>query len=803
MSKSFQSLYINNEKRRVVPTVLYILIAFMGTAGTVFSFVSCFGFEVKLSLYLIWIGIMLPLCLLYLNEWFRDKLLLLFLLGSVFYVIFCFDTVLSSVVEMCNIVIKDINDSYSMGIRMIILPEQFAKDGGVETALMLLTVIITFLTSYFVLGRSSVIGCFVVSMPLSIFGIFFDIFPRLEFLMLSVTFWIVAVILHASGKRGKRVADGAVYNGLFAVVSIWILFIISQAVLPESRYERGGFLESAKIYIERNVSMLTEYGGTNRAGIGNGTFGDAEEVYFTGETVLEVKFPYMEQNIYLRTREYNEYTGNAWENNDTYFRNYFNDGIESLQIQNITAFILKNLKDELDFYDADEALYREMVGRYLIQVRNFTYSDVPFAPYGAEFETGTMKTDVMPETNRASVSKYTVYTAYDLQRFCDVFPAERFLSQWNMISAQIPSMQDAAYYQMLSAEEAYASFVRKAYTQVPGELKDVLSPYVSETVEYNCASEMAFAKKIRDYFAMNYEYTLMPGRVPQGRDGVEYFLNENRKGYCVYFASAATLIFRQAGIPARYVEGFIISTDMMQNADSDNSGNVTVAVADNKAHAWPEIYIAGYGWVPVEVTPGFYTENAGVKLPESTTDWDGPIDDDEEEEEDDADTQTDANSKNEESKDEKGILGGVKAALWFAIIVMLMGGACLTCVLVGKRNSKKVFALLDGTEKSDNKEQVLLLWRYIERLLLFKKVKIPDNLTVAELKQFLKEHFVCFSNADWDDKIDCIMEVYFGKKIPSDKETDDISEIARCFRQETESGLNRMEKFRFHMIHGL
>lgn len=262
-------------------------------------------------------------------------------------------------------------------------------------------------------------------------------------------------------------------------------------------------------------------------------------------------------------------------------------------------------------------------------------------------------------------------------------------------------------------------------------------------------------------------------------------------------------MFRQAGIPARYVEGFIISTDMMQNADSDNSGNVTVAVADNKAHAWPEIYIAGYGWVPVEVTPGFYTENAGVKLPESTTDWDGPIDDDEEEEEDDADTQTDANSKNDESKDEKGILGGVKAALWFAIIVMLMGGACLTCVLVGKRNSKKVFALLDGTEKSDNKEQVLLLWRYIERLLLFKKVKIPDNLTVAELKQFLKEHFVCFSNADWDDKIDCIMEVYFGKKIPSDKETDDISEIARCFRQETESGLNRMEKFRFHMIHGL
>lgn len=801
MSKSFQSLYINNEKRRVVPTVLYILIAFMGAAGTIYSFVSCFGFQVKFYWYLIWIGATLALCFLYLLDWFRDKLLLMFLFGSMSYIVFRFDMVLSSAVEACNIIIRDINASYSMGIRIVVLPDRFAQDVGVETVLALLTVIITFLTAYFVLGRSSVIGCLCVSMPFSIFGIFFDIFPRLEFLMLSVTFWVAAVVLHTSGKRGKRIADGAVYNVFFAIVSIWIIFIIGQAVMPESQYERGGFLESAKMYIEQNVSALTEYGGGNRAGIGNGTFGDIGEVYFTGETVLEVTFPYMEQNIYLRTREYNEYMGNLWGNNDTYFRNYFDDDFETQQIQNITASMLKNLKDELDFYDADEALYQELVGRYRIRVRNFTYSDVPFAPYGAEFETGRMETDVMPETNRASVSEYSVYTAYNLQQFCNIFPAERFLSQWNMISDSFPSIQDAAYYQILSAEDAYASFVRKAYTQVPEELKDVLIPYATETVEYNYASEMAFAEKIRDYFAMNYEYTLAPGRVPEGRDGIEYFLNENRKGYCVYFASAATLIFRQAGIPARYVEGFIISPDMMQNVDS--SGNVTVMVADNKAHAWPEIYIAGYGWVPVEVTPGFYLENAGGNLPENSNDWDGPIDDEDEEDEEDTDIQIDVDNKENEDEEQKGMPGGVLAAFWILVLVVSAAGVCYAYRLLGRRNRKKVSALLDGTEKTDNRERVLLSWWYIERLLLFKKVEIPDNLTVSELKHFLKDHFVCFSNAGWDDRIDCIMEVYFGRKIPSEKETEDIVEIARCFRQETESGLKWMEKFRFHRIHGL
>lgn len=240
---------------------------------------------------------------------------------------------------------------------------------------------------------------------------------------------------------------------------------------------------------------------------------------------------------------------------------------------------------------------------------------------------------------------------------------------------------------------------------------------------------------------------------------------------------------------------------MMQNVD--NRGNAVVAVADNKAHAWPEIYIAGYGWVPVEVTPGFYRENAGANLPENNNDWDGPIDDEDEDDEDDTDTQIDIDNQEDEEKEEKRLSGGVLVLLWIVGFVVLAAGACYVCGLSGRKNRKKVSALLDGTEKSDNKERVLRSWWYIERLLLFKKVKIPDNLTVAELKQFLKEHFACFSNDGWDDRIDCIMEVYFGKKIPSDKETDDIVEIARCSRQETESGLNRMEKFRFHMIHGL
>lgn len=806
MNKNFQSLYVNNEKRRLVPTVLYILMAFMGAAGTVFSFVSCFSFDLKLPFYLIWIVLTLGVCLFYLIDWFRDKLLLMLLLGSMSYVVFCLDKVLASAIKVCNIVIRDINTSYSMRIRMIVLPDNLPHDVGVETVLVLLTIVITFLTAYFVLGRSSVLGCLCVSMPFCIFGIFFDIFPRLEFMLLSVTFWVVAVVLHASGKRGERIADGAVYNGLFAAVSIWIIYFVSQAVAPAQQYVRNDVLENAKIVIEKNVSIFANNHSGGRAGIGNGTFGDQSQIYFTGETVLEVTLPDFEQNIYLRTAEYNEYIGNVWENNDTYFQNYFNDRYEYLgreqHPQNITSFILENLKAELYAYDADLEDYEELVTEYQIRVRNFTYSDAPFAPYGTKFNVDRMRTDVMPSSNRTSVSKYTVYMTGDILRFCELFPAERFFSRWNMISVQLPTIQDTIYYQTLSAEEEYASFVRKAYTQVPEDLRDVLGRYVPGVVEYDYASEMAFADEVRSMFAQNYQYTLAPGRVPDGIDGVEYFLNESRKGYCVYFASAATLIFRQAGIPARYVEGFIITPDMMENPDED--GIVTVSVSDDKAHAWPEIYIAGYGWVPIEVTPGFYQESIDRGQVEAQISIEELLKEGEDEEDDDTETETHAGKENEDEEIEDDVpdwrFTGILAVLGIALAV---GIVCCVFKLSGREHRKKVFELFNGGEGVDSRKRVLLAWWYIEKLLLFKKVKIPDNLTVCELKKFLKGHFESFSNADWDDRIDCIMEVYFGNKMPSVEETNNIVETAGHLRSDIYMKLKWIGKIRFRFIHRL
>ena len=104
-------------------------------------------------------------------------------------------------------------------------------------------------------------------------------------------------------------------------------------------------------------------------------------------------------------------------------------------------------------------------------------------------------------------------------------------------------------------------------------------------------------------------YSTTPGTVPFNKNIVEHFLFDNRRGFCVHYATTAALMYRMYGIPARYVTGYALTPDMFtRNNSTESSAKSTTLsyhadVTDHYAHAWVEIFLKDYGWVPVDVTP--------------------------------------------------------------------------------------------------------------------------------------------------------------------------------------------------------
>ena len=138
--------------------------------------------------------------------------------------------------------------------------------------------------------------------------------------------------------------------------------------------------------------------------------------------------------------------------------------------------------------------------------------------------------------------------------------------------------------------DRYRTFVYDEYLDVPEDTKEILLKIAKQN-GIDKDSETLIAD-IRDYVkgaATNNGNARYPSNVD---DIALFFLTNAKEGVAPHFATAATLMYRVHGIPARYTTGYFVS----------GVGPETVSVKVKNAHAWVEIYCDGLGWVPIEVT---------------------------------------------------------------------------------------------------------------------------------------------------------------------------------------------------------
>jgi hypothetical protein len=108
---------------------------------------------------------------------------------------------------------------------------------------------------------------------------------------------------------------------------------------------------------------------------------------------------------------------------------------------------------------------------------------------------------------------------------------------------------------------------------------------------------------VRDYFLSKdedgqplFRYTDNPG-IPglPSANKLTFFLFENRKGYCAYYAGATLFLLRALGIPSRVATGFL-------TVDRSSKNKGWYWFYEDQAHAWVQAYFPGYGWIDFDTT---------------------------------------------------------------------------------------------------------------------------------------------------------------------------------------------------------
>lgn len=140
----------------------------------------------------------------------------------------------------------------------------------------------------------------------------------------------------------------------------------------------------------------------------------------------------------------------------------------------------------------------------------------------------------------------------------------------------ISSIDDPSLY-----EDDYDSDDTLEYSSIEQSIEKKYTEYASRHYgSYNAPELEKYKKLVQKYFkgyysadregdllwavngvaevlAENTSYSLKLNSVPAGQDYAEYFLFGQKKGYCEHYATAATILLRDLGVPARYVSGYL------------------------------------------------------------------------------------------------------------------------------------------------------------------------------------------------------------------------------------------------------
>ena len=282
------------------------------------------------------------------------------------------------------------------------------------------------------------------------------------------------------------------------------------------------------------------------------------------------------EKVYLRGQIYDTYTGTGWKAADTEETAQYEDLFYWLHEANFYGQSQISLADD----------YTETSTPLSMTVKNLSacsaHGYYPYAVYGSEtLEADRIGDTDLPAAENLSYLKGSVPDWYQIQR--------------NLSTAQ--GRENIETY--LSKEQAYADYLRAMDLQMTQDSWAVLQRQLKLDTQARTISDIRTV--IFDYLRENMTYDETVRTMNGSGDFLQYTLERSGHGYSVHYATAAVLMLRYMGVPARYVEGYYLSAE---DAARYKAGEA-ITLTEENAHVWAEYYVSGVGLVPFEVTPGY------------------------------------------------------------------------------------------------------------------------------------------------------------------------------------------------------
>lgn len=303
---------------------------------------------------------------------------------------------------------------------------------------------------------------------------------------------------------------------------------------------------------------------------------------------------------YLVNHNYDNYDRNEWQiqNSELLLGQNLSKNERSLPIDftlnKINSSSLSNIKNS----KLDDSFGRIM---YL--------SPINFSTYEISHPSNTTKCEIQGSTEDLFLNGYDMI----MNRKVSYFPVNnKYKMSYNTLEPKADTKQDLImrYFN----RNRYDSFLKEVCDEKTAnkklqEMEDEIYPYIevndgiskkvrhlSKELTKSSESNYDKAKEIENYLKNGeYVYDLSVDKNNNSDDYINYFILNSKKGYCVQFATAMTIMCREAGVPARYVEGYLVSEEEFHKD--------TYEVRESYAHAFVEVYIPGDGWQVFDPTP--------------------------------------------------------------------------------------------------------------------------------------------------------------------------------------------------------